>query len=150
ICSTLCVCAVRAIVCRTTAAKVTKATNLFSAPTLFLFCPLCAVRYARTGKIHCDYWRGCDARRSGDVERFRAKMVGTTTRGRSDRARTFFVLFSHRHVHHSHHCLEFAPVALLNLPALISHNVHTGHKGRRINLPGVLGFPLCPSCEILL
>ena len=41
---------------------------------------------------------------SGDVERFRAKMVGPTARRHSDRARTFLVLFSHRYVHRSQHC----------------------------------------------
>ena len=79
---------------------------------------LCKVRYARTGQIHCDHWRGRDARGSGDVERLRAKMVGPTARRHSDRARTFLVLFSHRHLHHCQHCLELASLALLNFPAL--------------------------------
>jgi hypothetical protein len=34
-------------------------------------------------------------------------------------------------VHHSQHCLEFASVALLNLPALISHNSHKGSQRPR-------------------
>ena len=74
----MCVCAVRAIVCRTTATKVTTAADLFSAHFLFALCPLCEVRYARIGEIHCDHWRGRDARGSGHVERFHAKMVGPT------------------------------------------------------------------------
>src|SRR5262245_50047815 len=52
-----------------------------------------------------------------DVERFRAKMVGPTARRHSDRAWKFLVLFSHRHMHHSQRCLEFASIALLDFPA---------------------------------
>ena len=44
-----------------------------------------------------------DGRRFGDVERLRAKMAGPVTRRHSDRARTFFVLFSHRYVRRCEH-----------------------------------------------
>jgi len=99
---------------------------------LCLLCVLCAsVRYARIGEIHCDYWCGRDARGSGHVERFRAKMVGPTARRHSDRARTFFLLFSHRYLHRFEHCLEFVSVALLNFPALISHNGPNGSQRPR-------------------
>lgn len=86
-----------------------------------LECPLHSRNFlnrARIGKIHCHYWRGRDARGSGVVERFRAKMVGPIARRHSDRARTFLVLFSHRYLHCSERCLEFAFFALLNFPAL--------------------------------
>ena len=73
---------------------------------------------ARIGKVYHDYWRGGDACGSGDVERFRAKMAGPTARRHSDRARTFFVLFSHRHLHRSEHYVERASIALLNFSAL--------------------------------
>src|SRR5258708_24472418 len=102
--------------------------RFISAHPLFALCPLCEVRYARIGEIHYDHWRGRDARGSGDVERLRAKMVGPTAWRHSDRARTFLVLFSHRYLHRFEHCLEFASVALLNLPALISHNGHNGSQ----------------------
>ncbi len=52
------------------------------------------------------------------MERFRAKMAGPIARRHSDRARTFLVLFSHRYLHCSKRCLEFAFFALLNFPAL--------------------------------
>jgi len=52
------------------------------------------------------------------MERFRAKMAGPAAWRHSDRARTFLVLFSHRYLHCSKRCLEFAFFALLNFPAL--------------------------------
>ena len=52
------------------------------------------------------------------MERFRAKVAGPIAGRHSDRARTFFVLFSHRYLYRSEHCLEFAFFALLNVPAL--------------------------------
>ena len=79
------------------------------------------------------------------MERFRAKMAGPAAWRHSDRARTFLVLFSHRYLHCSKRCLEFAFFALLNFPALTSHNGHSGSQGP----PGILRVPLCPSCEIL-
>src|SRR5213075_2561949 len=109
-----------AIVCRTTATKVSKATDLFRHIRCFALCPLCEVRYARIGQIHCHHWRDRHPRGSGDVERLRPKMVGPTTRRHSDRARTFLVLFSHRYLHRCQHSLELASLALLNFPALIS------------------------------
>jgi len=65
------------------------------------------------------------------MERFRAEMAGPIAWRHSDRARTFLVLFSHRYVHRSEHCLEFASVAPLNFPALISHNGHNGSERPR-------------------
>jgi len=52
------------------------------------------------------------------MERFRAKVAGPIARRHSDRARTFLILFSDRHLHRSQRCLEFAFFALLNVPAL--------------------------------
>ena len=52
------------------------------------------------------------------MERFRAKVAGPIAGRHSDRARTFLVLFSDRHLHRSQRCLEFAFFALLNVPAL--------------------------------
>ena len=86
------------------------------------------VRYARTGQIHRDRWRGRDPHGSGDVERLRAKMAGPTTGGYSDRARTFFIPFSHRYVHRPEHCAQPDFLALLNFPAL---NSHKGDYGLR-------------------
>jgi uracil-DNA glycosylase len=45
-------------------------------------------------------------------------MAGSIARRHSHRARAFCVLFSHCHLRHTQHCAEFAPVDLLNLPAL--------------------------------
>ena len=52
------------------------------------------------------------------MERLRAEMAGPIARRHSDRARTFRVLFSNRHVHRPQHCAEFALVNLLNLSTL--------------------------------
>ena len=42
---------------------------------------------------------------------------------------------------------------LLSLFSIFRRLLHTTlttvHKGHRVNLPDVLGVPLCPSCEIL-
>ena len=52
------------------------------------------------------------------MERLRTEMAGTIARRHPDRARAFRILFSHRHVHHSQHCVEFASFDLLDLPTL--------------------------------
>ena len=91
------------------------------------------------------HWRGRDAGGSGDVERFRAKMVGPTARRHSDRARTFLVLFSHRYLHRSQHCLEFASVALLNFPALNFNT--TAYKRVATGLRPAFLARCLPSCE---
>src|SRR5262249_23704934 len=68
------------------------------------------------------------------VERFRAEMAGSIARRHSDRARAFGVLFPHRYLHRSQHCLEFDSVALLNFQTLIvrfwAHPVATGLVAR--------------------
>src|SRR5204863_1433833 len=59
-----------------TATKVTKTADLFSATRCFLY-PGCAnVTGARTGQTHCDHWRGRHTDWSGDVERLRTEMAG--------------------------------------------------------------------------
>ncbi len=52
------------------------------------------------------------------MERVHAEMARTIAGRYPDRARTFRVLFSDRHLHHPEHCLKLAVVDLLNLPAL--------------------------------
>ena len=73
---------------------------------------------ARTGKVYRNYRRDRYARGSSHVEWFRAEVARPAARRHSDRARTFLVLLSHRYLHRFEHCLEFASVALLDLPAL--------------------------------
>ena len=70
---------------------------------------------ARAGQIRRRHWRDHHAVGTGDVERICAEMAGTIARRHSDRARTFCVLFSHRHLHHSQHP---AQLAIVDLPAL--------------------------------
>jgi uracil-DNA glycosylase len=67
---------------------------------------------ARLGQIHCRHWRDHHAAGIGDVERICAEMAGAIARRHSDRARTFCVLFSDRHLHHPEHSLELAVVDL--------------------------------------
>ena len=64
------------------------------------------------GKFDCRHWRDHHAAGIGDVERICAEMAGAIARRHSDRARTFCVLFSHRHLHHPEHSLESAVVDL--------------------------------------
>jgi hypothetical protein len=70
---------------------------------------------ARLGQIHCRHWRDHHAVGIGDVERICAEMAGAIARRHSDRARTFCVLFSHRHLYHSQHS---AQLAIVDLPAV--------------------------------
>jgi uracil-DNA glycosylase len=53
------------------------------------------------------------------VERLRSKMAGTIAGRYQDRARTFGILFSRRHLHHPQHCPDPALFDLLNFPALM-------------------------------
>jgi len=103
------------MVSRTKATKVTRTQICFLVHPLFT---LFEVSYARIGKIHFHHWRGRDGRGFADVERLRAKMAWPITRRHSHRARTFFILFSHRHLYRYQHCLEFASVAFLDFPAV--------------------------------
>src|SRR5215472_16851883 len=104
------------MVSRTTATKVTTDAGPSFAHPLFPFVLCVRLRYARIGQIHCDHWRGRDAGGSGDVERFRAKMVGSIAWRHSDRARTFLILFSHRYLHRAQYRAQPTLLALLNLP----------------------------------
>ena len=58
----------------------------------------------------------------GDVGRVCAEMAGTIARRHPDRARTFCVLFSHRHLHHSQHPFEPAAIDLPTLMKMSSVN----------------------------
>jgi hypothetical protein len=71
---------------------------------------------ARLGQIHCRHWRNHHAAGIGDVERICAEMAGAIARRYSNRARTFCILFSRRHLHRSQHPIELAAI---NLPALV-------------------------------
>ena len=70
---------------------------------------------ARAGQIRRRHGRDHHAIGTGDVERICAEMAGTVAGRHSDRARTFCVLFSHRHLHHSQHP---AQLAIIDIPAL--------------------------------
>ncbi len=87
----------------TTATKVTKTADLFSAIRCLLYPGCASVTRARTGQTHCDHWRGRHTDWLGDVGRLRAEMAGPTARRHPDRARTFVFLFSDRDLHYSQH-----------------------------------------------
>ena len=70
---------------------------------------------ARLGQIHRHHRRDHHAAGIGDVERICAEMAGAIARRHSDRARTFCVLFSNRHLHHSQHPVQ---LAIIDIPAL--------------------------------
>jgi uracil-DNA glycosylase len=99
---------------------------------------------ARTGKIRRDHRRRHDACRAGDVGWVRAKVVGPIARRHPDRARTFRILFSDRHLHHCEHYNECSFLALFDLSSVsnfsrvrISSAVATGQwPARSCVVPG--------------
>jgi hypothetical protein len=84
---------------RATGANVTKSEDVFRHIRYAVCVRYASVRYARIGQVHCGHWRDRDAHRSGNVEWFRPEMARPAARRHPDRARTFFVLFSHRNLH---------------------------------------------------
>ena len=74
---------------------------------------------------------------------FAPKWLGRIARRHSDRARTFLILFSHRHLHHSQHRVELNLLALLDVSALILHNGHNGSQRSRSKILSVFLVPLC-------
>ena len=73
---------------------------------------------ARGGKVHRDHRRGYHTSRVSHVERYRAEMARPAAGRHSNRAGRFLVLFSDRYLHRCEHCVEFALIAVLDLPAL--------------------------------
>src|SRR4029077_14832941 len=70
---------------------------------------------ARAGQIRRHHWCNHHADGLGDVGRVYAEMAWTVARRHSHRARTFCILFSHRHLHLSQHPLELAAIDLPSL-----------------------------------
>src|SRR5262249_15929813 len=97
--------------------------NLETVPafTLKLVPPLSSrnfLNHARAGQIHRDHRCDHDAGGGRVMERIRSQMPRTTSGRYPRRARTFFVLFSYRHLDCPQYSPELALVDLLDLSAL--------------------------------
>jgi hypothetical protein len=71
---------------------------------------------AGVGQIPRHHWCDHFAGGASDLERICAEMAGAIARRYSNRARTFCILFSRRHLHRSQHS---AQLAIVDLPALM-------------------------------